>query len=117
MSASERGGLKAAFSNFKKPDADREAEMKLLGRQVAAEAPPQSFQVATNQLPSTGGLQPRPLLQREAVRQLSFRCPVSIAVELKRKAAFNQLEQQEILIEALKRVLVELPAPPDGWEG
>lgn len=62
------------------------------------------------------GLMPRPLLHREAVRQLSFRCPVSVASELKRKAAFNQLEQQEIIIEGLKRVLAELPTPPEGWQ-
>jgi hypothetical protein len=56
------------------------------------------------------------LLQREAVRQLSFRCPVSIASELRRKAAFNQLEQQEIIVEGIKRVLRELSDPPPGWE-
>ena len=89
--------------------------------QVAAEkkdAPsllPTSYQVATTQ-PSSQGLTPRPLLQREAVRQLSFRCPVSTAAELKRKAAFNQLEQQEIIVEGIKRVLLELPDPPPGWE-
>jgi hypothetical protein len=59
---------------------------------------------------------PRPLLRREAVRQLSFRCPVSIAAELRRKAAFNQLEQQEIIVEGLRRVLAELPTPPETWE-
>ena len=48
-----------------------------------------------------GGLVPRPLRHREAVRQLSFRCPVSIATELRRKAGFNQLEQPEIIVEAV----------------
>ena len=51
-----------------------------------------------------GGLVPRPLRHREAVRQLSFRCPVSIATELRRKAGFNQLEQTEIIVEGIKRV-------------
>lgn len=124
MPASDRGGLKAAFTNFNKPQADKEAELKLLGRTVAGEeqspsaatpgsSPSNSYQIATTQ---AGGLNPKPLLQREAVRQLSFRCPVSTAVELRRKAAFNQLEQQEIIIEGIKRVLIDLPGPPPGWE-
>jgi hypothetical protein len=122
MSANERGGLKAAFTNFNKPEADKEAELKLLGRTVeeqpqAATPPTSSYSVATNQPPVTGGLIPRPLLQREVVRQLSFRCPNSIAAELRRKAAFNQLEQQQIIVEGIKRVLLELPDPPAGWEG
>lgn len=127
MPPGERGGLKAAFTNFNKPDAEREAELKLLGRTVdavPAMEPPapsvdsHSYQVATSQpAVNTGGLTPRPLLQREAVRQLSFRCPISLAGELRRKAVFNQLEQQEILIEGIKRVLAELPEPPAGWEG
>lgn len=125
MPAGERGGLKAAFSNFNKADADRDAEMKLLGRTVdeaqGREDPPgperDSYQVAASQpVHTTGGLIPRPLLQREAVRQLSFRCPVSTAADLRRKAAFNQLEQQEIIVEGIKRVLAELPGPPAGWE-
>jgi hypothetical protein len=126
MPASDRGGLKAAFTNFNKPDADREAEMKLLGRTIGGQqpapeipatpfVPTDSYQVATTQ-PQAGGLTPKPLLQREAVRQLSFRCPVSIAAELRRKAAFNQLEQQEIIVEGIKRVLLDLPDPPPGWE-
>jgi hypothetical protein len=119
MPAGDRGGLKAAFTSFK-PEADKEAELKLLGRTVDAppvslESTPQvaSYQVAT----ASGGLIPRPLLQREAVRQLSFRCPVSLAAELRRKAAFNQLEQQEIIVEGIKRVLADLSDPPPGWEG
>jgi hypothetical protein len=123
MPASDRGGLKAAFTNFNKPDADKAAEFKLLGRTIEEEQPPatpippvpSSYQVATTQPP--GGLTPRPLLQREAVRQLSFRCPVSTAAELRRKAAFNQLEQQEIIIEGIKRILLDLTDPPPGWEG
>jgi hypothetical protein len=122
MSASERGGLKAAFTNFKTPN-DKEAELKLLGRVIHNEqetplevSPAASYPVATTQLPGTGGLTPRPLLQREAVRQLSFRCPVSLAAELRRKGAFNQLEQQQIIVEGIKRVLMELPDPPPGWE-
>lgn len=119
MPASDRGGLKAAFTNFNKPDADKDAELKLLGRTIDAERPtpsaPDSYQVATkHEVP--GRLTPRPLLKREAVRQLSFRCPVSTATELRRKAAFNQLEQQEIIIEGIKRVLIDLPDPPQGWE-
>jgi hypothetical protein len=55
-------------------------------------------------------------MQREATRQLSFRCGISLAAELRRKAAFNQLEQQQIIIEGLKRVLAELPSPPPGWD-
>jgi hypothetical protein len=131
MSAAERGGLKAAFANFKKSDAERDAELKLLGRTVeledtnapAVEQSAAGAAVATapvaasNNTSTSSGLMPRPLLQREAVRQLSFRCPVSIAAELKRKAAFNQLEQQEIIVEGLKRVLLELIDPPEGWEG
>jgi hypothetical protein len=120
MPASDRGGLKAAFTNFNKPD--KEAEVKLLGRTIEEEQPPpsvlpSSYQVATTHAMPAGGLTPRPLLQREAVRQLSFRCPVSTAAELRRKAAFNQLEQQEIIIEGIKRVLIDLPDPPPGWEG
>lgn len=129
MSANERGSLKAAFSNFRKPESDKDAELKLLGRQVEkdAQAPASSktqaeadsYQIATSSLPAgtPGGLTPRPLLQREAVRQLSFRCPVSIASELRRKAAYNQLEQQEIIIEGIKRILIDLPDPPSGWQG
>jgi hypothetical protein len=120
MPANDRGGLKAAFTNFNRPEAEKEAELKLLGRTVEPapkEDPPQSYQVATSGPPVTaGGLTPRPLLQREPVRQLSFRCPVAIATELRRKAAFNQLEQQQIIVEGIKRVLAELPDPPDGWQ-
>jgi hypothetical protein len=122
MSASERGGLKAAFTNFKKTD-DNDAELRLLGRTIETQdqtgpgdtSRADSYQVATSPLP-VGGLLPRPLIKREAVRQLSFRCPISLATELRRKGTFNQLEQQEIIIEGIKRVLAELPDPPVGWE-
>lgn len=127
MPANDRGGLRAAFTNFNRPETEKEAELKLLGRTVestttvAAEQPPKadvqpppSYPVATT--PPAGGLTPRPLLQREAVRQLSFRCPVALASELRKKAAFNQLEQQQIIVEGIKRVLAELPDPPDGWQ-
>lgn len=126
MPANNRGGLKTAFLNFKQPETDRVAELKLLGRVVEDEQEPatkpeslvsNSSLVATSQLPTTSGLQPRPLLQREAVRQLSFRCPHSLAIELRRKAAYNQLEQQQVIIEGLKRVLIELPDPPSEWQG
>jgi len=131
MPANERGSLRAAFSNFNRQDAEKEAEMKLLGRTVdppAAPAPApepapppadpaQSYPVATTPASTpVGGLTPRPLLQREPVRQLSFRCPVQLASELRKKAAFNQLEQQQIIVEGIKRVLAELPDPPPGWE-
>jgi hypothetical protein len=138
MPANDRGGLKAAFSRFKSPDAEKEAELRLLGRTVEPEAPAavkpappitspsastqpvsqqqESYPIAIAPLPVSGGLTPKPLLQREAVRQLSFRCPVSIASELRRRAAFNQLEQQEIIVEGIRRVLRELPDPPAGWE-
>ena len=133
MSTIERGGLKAAFANFKKPDPQADAEMKLLGRTVESPedpAPPargqilDGYPVATSSAAGlerreptqSGGLMPRPLLRREAVRQLSFRCPISVAAELRRKAAFNQLEQQEIIVEGLRRVLAELPTPPETWE-
>jgi hypothetical protein len=124
MPTSARGGLKAAFTNFNNPNADKDAELKLLGRTIEKErstsppgpSSPGSYQVATASSVPAAGLTPRPLLQREAVRQLSFRCPVSTAVELRRKAAFNQLEQQEIIIEGLKRVLIDLPDPPPDWE-
>jgi hypothetical protein len=111
MPANERGSLRAAFTNFNRPESDKEA----------AEPPkpetPQSYQVATSAAPApTSGLTPRPLLQREAVRQLSFRCPVQLASELRKKAAFNQLEQQQIIVEGIKRVLAELPDPPEGWQ-
>lgn len=125
MPANDRGGLKSAFLNFKKPEDDRVAELKLLGRTVeepaelSAEEPKSmasSYQVATSALPAVSGLQPRPLTQREAVRQLSFRCPHSLATELRRKAAYNQLEQQQVIIEGLRRVLAELPDPPLDWQ-
>jgi hypothetical protein len=120
MPASDRGGLKAAFTNFNKTDADVEAERKLLGRVIEDDKQSaqstDSYPVATYSDHGSGGLTPRPLLQREAVRQLSFRCPVTIAGELKKKAAFNQLEQQEIIVEGIKRVLLELPDPPPNWE-
>lgn len=128
MSTTGRGGLKAAFAQFRRPE-DEEAERKLLGRsaegssvdtslpdsqQSATQVVSGSYQLAT--LPISGGLVPRPLTTREPVRQLSFRCPQSLAGDLRRKAAFNQLEQQEILIEGLKRVLAELPDPPKNWD-
>ena len=134
MPANERGSLRAAFTNFNRPEAEKEAEIKLLGRTVESTPPteqqpkaetPQSYHVATSPAqapapvpsgPPTGGLTPRPLLQREAVRQLSFRCPVLLASELRKKAAFNQLEQQQIIVEGIKRVLAELPDPPEGWQ-
>lgn len=142
MPASDRGGLKSAFAGFKK-SADEDAERKLLGRPVEAVAPEQgsaeeppatppaplvadSYQSATKSPPSwpavvaaapPSGLIARPLRQREAVRQLSFRCPVSLAAELRRKAAYNQLEHQEIIVEGIRRVLVELEEPPVGWSG
>lgn len=120
MPTNERGGLRAAFTNLNKPDGDKEAELKLLGRVIKDEQEQQAiaskdnYQIATSQ-PKISGLTPKPLFHREAVRQLSFRCPVSIAGELKQKAAFNQLEQQEIIVEGIKRVLLELPEPPSGW--
>jgi hypothetical protein len=122
MSTVDRGGLKAAFAKFGKQE-ESEAERKLLGRTAEAKEeattrPADSDEVATTyvapiNMPS--GLIPRPNLHREAVRQMSFRCPMSLATELRRKAAFNQLENQEIIIEGLKRVLAELPTPPEGW--
>lgn len=126
MPANDRGSLRAAFTNFNRPEAEKEAELKLLGRTVDPPVPPdppkpeqpQSYPVATSAAPAptTGGLTPRPLLQREPVRQLSFRCPIPLASELRRKAAFNQLEQQQIIVEGIKRVLAELPEPPEGWQ-
>jgi hypothetical protein len=126
MPANDRGGLKAAFTNFNRTDAEREAEKKLLGRTVdapevlsgaATASVSDSYHTATTQVyAASGGLNPRPLFQREAVRQLSFRCPVSLASELRRKAAFNQLEQQQIIVEGIKRVLAELVEPPEGWQ-
>lgn len=123
MPANDRGSLRAAFTNFNRPESEKEAELKLLGRTAEAakaEPPPkpeapQSYQVATPNPPNSG-LTPRPLLQREPVRQLSFRCPVPLASELRKKAAFNQLEQQQIIVEGIKRVLAELPDPPEGWQ-
>ena len=124
MPANERGGLRAAFTNFNRPESEKEAELKLLGRTVESpetdppskpDVPPSS--PAASAAPAvSSGLIPRPLLQREPVRQLSFRCPVPLASELRRKAAFNQLEQQQIIVEGIKRVLVELPDPPGGWQ-
>lgn len=133
MPSNDKAGLKRAFAAFRKPDEDEAAERKLLGRTIkspAIEAPlhtdnqslmTDSYQVATSQpaasqAPVTG-LVPRPMLQREPEKQLSFRCPVSLAAELHRKARFNQLEQQQILKEGLRRVLAELADPPDGWIG
>ena len=128
MPANERGSLRAAFTNFNRPETEKEAELKLLGRTAEPAAappppakpdPPQSYAVATSTTASSiasSGLTPRPLLQREPVRQLSFRCPVPLASELRRKAAFNQLEQQQIIVEGINRVLAELADPPDGWQ-
>ena len=123
MPANDRGGLKTAFLNFKKAEADRAAELKLLGRAVdelpghsIEERTSGSYLVATSNLPAVNGLQPRPLVNREAVRQLSFRCPHSLATQLRRKAAYNQLEQQQVIIEGLRRVLAELPDPPPDWQ-
>jgi hypothetical protein len=123
MPGNERGGLKAAFSNFNR-DPEKEAELKLLGRIVESPAPEppakpepaQTYPAAAAQPVGASGLTPRPLLQREPVRQLSFRCPVTLASELRRKAAFNQLEQQQIIVEGIKRVMAELPDPPEGWQ-
>lgn len=139
MPSSDRAGLKQAFAHLRKPEEDEEAERKLLGRTIespaaaeaATAAEPRmvatSYQVATDKhvLPpsgasvgnASGGLIPRPMLKREPERQLSFRCPVSLAAELQRKARFNQLEQQQILKEGLRRVLAELSDPPEGWIG
>lgn len=142
MPSNDRAGLKQAFAHLLKPDEDEQAERKLLGRtiehaQTEAIGPNEeqgvkqviiddSYQVAASNVrelrqPSSldvpSGLTPRPLLQREPERQLSFRCPVSLAAELQRKARFNQLEQQQILKEGLKRVLAELSEPPEGWVG
>ena len=138
MPSNDRAGLKQAFAHLRKPDEDEEAERKLLGRtierarteasgskeeQVDVE---HSYQIATSKSPELrpsdlldipSGFTPRPLLQREPERQISFRCPVSLAAELQRKARFNQLEQQQILKEGLKRVLAELSDPPEGWVG
>jgi len=131
----DKAGLKQAFAAFRRPDDDEAAERKLLGRMIEttpAEAgavtdnqpvTSASYQVATSQMASTAaavlvtGLTPRPMVQREPERQLSFRCPVSLAAELQRKARYNQLEQQQILKEGLRRVLAELADPPDGWIG
>jgi hypothetical protein len=134
MPANERGGLKAAFTNFNRQETDKEAELKLLGRvvdppveppaQAVSPAPtpalsdpqlPDSYQPATSPIASNG-LTPRPLLHREVLRQLSFRCPLPLASELRKKAAFNQLEQQQIIVEGIRRVLAELPEPPAGWQ-
>jgi hypothetical protein len=137
MRSNDKAGLKQAFAHMRKPDEDQEAERKLLGRiiepaQAEANGPPEdrmsaggSYQVATSKAPeryqdqssALSGLTPRPLLQREPERQLSFRCPLSLVAELQRKARFNQLEQQQILKEGLKRVLAELSDPPEGWVG
>lgn len=138
MPSNDRAGLKQAFAHLRKPDEDEEAERKLLGRtiehaQTEATGPNEeqvagehSYQAVTSKSPelrhpdvsgTPSGLTPRPLLQREPERQMSFRCPVSLAAELQRKARFNQLEQQQILKEGLKRVLAELSDPPEGWVG
>ena len=131
MPSNDKAGLKQAFAHLRRPEEDEAAELKLLGRTVGATqqdpAPPgESYHVATSKIEDSRrqvgaeaptGLTPRPLLQREPERQISFRCPVSLAAELQRKARFNQLEQQEILKEGLKRVLSGLSDPPEGWVG
>ena len=55
MPPNERGGLKAAFTNFNRPDTDKEAELKLLGRVIEDEPTlnrpnnsTSSYQVATS---------------------------------------------------------------------
>jgi hypothetical protein len=119
MPANERSGLKAAFTNFNRQGTEAEAELRLLGRTVEdTSAPDPSAQLPGSYHPTPSppsGLTPRPLAQREAVRQLSFRCPVSLAGELRKKAAYNQLEQQQIITEGIRRVLSELPEPPTDW--
>ena len=126
MPANERSGLKAAFTNFNRQGREAEAELRLLGRTVedaatleAGSQLPGSYQhdtvIRAQPTPPPSGLIPRPLVQREAVRQLSFRCPISLAAELRKKAAYNQLEQQQIITEGIRRVLSELPDPPTDW--
>lgn len=136
MPSNDKAGLKRAFAAFRKPDEDEVAERKLLGRPIETQSAEvatftenqslttASYQVATSQLAATAaavpviaGLTPRPMLQRGPEKQLSFRCPVSLASELQRKARYNQLEQQQILKEGLRRVLAELADPPEGWVG
>lgn len=135
MPSNDKAGLKQAFAAFRKPDEDEAAERKLLGRTIETQPvepasatdnqllTATSYQVATSQMAAAAapvpvtGLTPRPMLQREPEKQLSFRCPVSLASELQRKARFNQLEQQQILKEGLRRVLAELADPPEGWIG
>ncbi len=56
MPANERGSLRAAFTNFSRPESEKEAELKLLGRTAESTTPealpkpeaPQSYQVATS---------------------------------------------------------------------
>ena len=132
MPSNDKAGLMHAFSRFRKPEDNEEDERKLLGRlsedsasevfasSTAIEDVSGSYQVASERkglIEPGSGLVPRPLLQREPERQLSFRCPVSLANELQRKARFNQLEQRQIIQEGLKRVLAELSDPPEGWQG
>lgn len=132
MPSNDKAGLMHAFSRFRKPEEDEEDERKLLGRlseaspseaatsSAAIEEVSGSYSVASERrapVEPGSGLVPRPLLQREPERQLSFRCPVSLANELQRKARFNQLEQRQIIQEGLKRVLAELSDPPEGWQG
>jgi hypothetical protein len=129
MPSNDKAGLKRAFAQFRRNEEEEAAERKLLGRTVEAQTQEEtteyqhvtsnSYQVATEQIVASqpSGLTPRPLLQREPEKQLSFRCPVSLASELQRKARYNQLEQQQILREGLRRVLAELADPPDGWIG
>lgn len=132
MPSNDKASLKHAFAHLRKPEEDDTAERKLLGRTIEvpisdpASAIYQpltdgSYHVATTQVATSAahatGLIPRPLLQREPEKQLSFRCSVSLAAELQRKARFNQLEQQQILKEGLRRVLAELEDPPEGWIG
>ena len=133
--------VKAAFSSYRRAE-DAEAERKLLGRPVEE---PESSQLSGNQdaqpamiglqltqqsttgqhsskLPATSalpvittGLQPRPRSEPEPTTQMSFRIPRSLARLFRRKAKYNQLEQQEIMTEILRRALLELPDPPADW--
>jgi hypothetical protein len=135
--------LKSAFSSYRRPE-DADAERKLLGRTVdedeaanvnvaspqdattsiSHEAIPRQPAAAlssqylspTYQLPTTpSGLHPRPKTVIEPTTQMSFRVPLSLARLFRRKAKYNQLEQQEIIAEVLKRAVAELPDPPPDW--
>ena len=129
--------VKQTFTSYKRAE-DVKAEKQLLGRVVDDPEPtgvdatlyisnkgePNNDRSPTqgtgsSRLPPTFppmlGLNPRPKATVEPTTQMSFRIPLSLARQFRRKARYNQLEQQEIIAEVLRLALAGLPDPPVDW--